>query len=83
MAGVTTGQIYYGAIPYVIIQVVMIGVVIGFPQLVMHYKGAPIDPATIEFKLPTLPTLGAPSGTGGLGGGIGGAPKLGAPVINP
>jgi TRAP-type mannitol/chloroaromatic compound transport system permease large subunit len=83
MAGVTTGQIYYGAIPYVIIQVVMIGVVIGFPQLVMHYKGPPIDPSTIELKMPTLPTIGAPSGTGGLGTGIGGLPKLGAPVINP
>jgi TRAP-type mannitol/chloroaromatic compound transport system permease large subunit len=33
---VTTGQIYWGAIPFVIIQVVMVALVIAFPQLVGH-----------------------------------------------
>jgi hypothetical protein len=33
---VTTGQIYWGAIPFVIIQIVMVGLVIAFPQLVGH-----------------------------------------------
>jgi len=28
---VTTGQIYWGAVPFVVIQVVMVGIVIGFP----------------------------------------------------
>lgn len=80
MAGVTTGQIYLGAIPFVVIQVVMIGVVIAFPQLVMHYKGPAIDPSTIQFQAPALQTLGAPVG-GGKGAGA--LPKLGAPVITP
>ena len=33
---VTTGQIYWGAIPFVVIQVIMVGLVIAFPQLVGH-----------------------------------------------
>ena len=81
-AGVSTGQIYYGAIPFVIIQVVMVGIVIAFPQLVMHYKGPPIDPSNVEILVPQLQTLGAPAGTtGGLQ--TLGAPDLGAPVIAP
>ncbi|MCX7164907.1 MAG: TRAP transporter large permease subunit [Rhodocyclales bacterium] len=31
---VTTGQIYWGAIPFVVIQIIMVGLVIAFPQLV-------------------------------------------------
>src|SRR5690606_26401103 len=37
--GVTTGQIYWGAIPFVFIQCIMVALVILFPQMVMHYKG--------------------------------------------
>ncbi|MDO8931986.1 MAG: TRAP transporter large permease subunit [Rhodocyclaceae bacterium] len=33
---VTTGQIYWGAIPFVVIQMIMVGLVIAFPQLVGH-----------------------------------------------
>ena len=88
-AGVTTGEIYWGAVPFVIIQVVMVGLVITFPQMVMHYKGAPVDASSVEIKLPTLPTLQQPGAAGGIGGApvLGaptlGAPKLGAPVVNP
>ena len=74
MAPVTTGQIYWGAVPFVIIQVVMVGVVIAFPGLVMHYKGVVVDPSTVTITLPSLQTLGTPT----LG-----APVLGPPVINP
>ena len=75
MAPVTTAQIYWGAVPFVVIQVVMIGLVIAFPQMVMHYKGKVVDASTITIIAPALPTLN--------GAGIGGAPKLGAPVLNP
>ncbi|MEO7338412.1 MAG: TRAP transporter large permease subunit [Caldimonas sp.] len=34
IAGVTTGQIYWGAVPFVVIQVVMVGLIIAFPALV-------------------------------------------------
>ncbi len=43
---VTTGQIYWGAVPFVCIQVIMVGLTIAFPQMVMHYKGAPVDRRT-------------------------------------
>jgi TRAP-type mannitol/chloroaromatic compound transport system permease large subunit len=34
VAQVTTGQIYWGAVPFVCIQIIMIGLVIGFPGMV-------------------------------------------------
>ena len=40
VAKVTTGQIYYGAIPFVIIQVMMVGMIIAFPGLVSRGGGA-------------------------------------------
>ncbi|HZZ93177.1 MAG TPA: TRAP transporter large permease subunit, partial [Usitatibacter sp.] len=43
MAGVTTGQIYWGAIPFVLIQVVMVALLIVFPQMSLVYKsGQPV-----------------------------------------
>ena len=78
LAGVSTGQIYWGAVPFVVIQVAMIGITIAFPSMVMHYKGTVVDPATIEIKVPTLQTL-APSGGTTLGAPKLGAPNLGAP----
>jgi TRAP-type mannitol/chloroaromatic compound transport system permease large subunit len=54
--GVTTGQIYWGAIPFVIIQCIMVGLVIAFPAMVMHYKGlgTGVDPnkVNIQIELP-------------------------------
>jgi GntP family gluconate:H+ symporter len=35
---VTTGQIYWGAIPFVCIQIIMVALVIAFPELVGHDK---------------------------------------------
>jgi GntP family gluconate:H+ symporter len=34
LAKVTTGQIYWGAVPFVLIQVLMVGLIIAFPNLV-------------------------------------------------
>lgn len=56
--GVSTGQIYWGAIPFVLIQCIMVGLVITFPVMVMHYKGlgTGIDPnkVKIEIQLPEI-----------------------------
>jgi tripartite ATP-independent transporter DctM subunit len=54
MDAVTTGQIYWGAVPFVVIQVIMVLLVIMFPAMVMHYKGAlsTIDPNTIKIEIP-------------------------------
>jgi len=51
---VTTGQIYWGAVPFVIIQVIMVLLVILFPAMVMHYKRglSTVDPNTIKIELP-------------------------------
>ena len=80
MEPVTTGQIYYGAIPFVCIQVIMIGLVIAFPGMVMHYKGAGtgVDPNTIQnLDLPQMEGL-PPLDLGGGGGipGLEGPPAL-------
>jgi TRAP-type mannitol/chloroaromatic compound transport system permease large subunit len=54
--GVTTAQIYWGAIPFVLIQVIMVVLVILFPAMVMHYKssGAKIDPSKVKIELPQI-----------------------------
>ncbi len=54
MAPITTGQIYWGAVPYVVIQVIMVGLVILFPQMVMVYKddASMVDPTKIEVVIP-------------------------------
>lgn len=51
---VTTGQIYWGAVPFVCIQVIMVILAIVFPQMIMHYKddAAAIDPSQVEITLP-------------------------------
>jgi TRAP-type mannitol/chloroaromatic compound transport system permease large subunit len=50
---VTTGQIYWGAVPFVLIQIIMIGLVITFPQMVMVYKAkeSTVDPTKIQIQL--------------------------------
>ena len=56
MAPVTTGQIYWGAVPFVFIQCIMVALVIAFPGMVMHYKGAAstVDPSKIEIDIPMI-----------------------------
>lgn len=51
---VTTGQIYMGAIPFVCIQVIMVGLVIGFPEMVSAGldKTAKFDPAQVNIDIP-------------------------------
>jgi TRAP-type mannitol/chloroaromatic compound transport system permease large subunit len=51
---VTTGQIYWGAVPFVCIQIIMVGLVIAFPEMVtgMLDRGSGVDPSTIQIELP-------------------------------
>ena len=82
MEPVKTSQIYWGAVPFVFIQIVMIAVVITFPQLVMHYKGAPVD-ITIEEKSEAPAGRGASAAsleTPGPGAGHGPVTMPGCPV---
>ena len=59
--GVTTGQIYWGAVPFVIIQCIGVALVIAFPSMVMHYKstGPQIDPSKVNIEIP-MPDILAP-----------------------
>jgi len=54
--GVSTGQIYWGAIPFVGIQVIMVALVIFFPAMVMHYKstGPKIDLDKVKIDIPQI-----------------------------
>ncbi len=56
MEPVTTAQIYWGSVPFVIIQVIMVCLVILFPQMVMHYKGAAstVDPSKVKIEIPQI-----------------------------
>jgi len=55
-AGVTTGQIYWGAVPFVLIQLIMVVTVIVFPTMVTHYKGnlSHIDPNKVQIDIPQI-----------------------------
>jgi hypothetical protein len=66
--GVTTGQIYYGAIPFVVIQCIMVGLVIAFPQMVMHYKKSQpeVDTTKVIINIPSSGIPGLPGIPGGL-----------------
>jgi TRAP-type mannitol/chloroaromatic compound transport system permease large subunit len=53
---VTTGQIYMGAIPFVVIQVIMVALVILIPSMVMIYKTGEkqLTPQQLEEQLKNI-----------------------------
>ncbi|MSQ58831.1 MAG: TRAP transporter large permease subunit [Betaproteobacteria bacterium] len=53
MAPITTGQIYWGAVPFVIIQIIMVTIVIVFPQLVTaNLDRTKVDASKVEIVIP-------------------------------
>ena len=95
MAPVTTGQIYWGAVPFVFIQVLMVALTLLFPGMVMHYKGpaSTIDPDSMQMQAPagfgfpggSGPGLQIPGGFGAPGGvpAPGGLPAPANPLAPP
>ena len=69
IAPVTTGQIYWGAVPFVVIQVIMVAIVITFPELVLHYRDdrPHVDPDSIEIVVPGFDGGGLSSSPFGSG----------------
>jgi GntP family gluconate:H+ symporter len=67
-APVTTGQIYWGAVPFVLIQVLMVGLIIAFPNIVSGGLAtkAKIDIQNIQIQIPV-----EESTPGGDSGGAG------------
>ncbi len=59
--GVKTTEIYWGAIPYVLIQLLTVAIVIVFPQLVMVYKWgeAEVDASKIRIEVQEIPPAGS------------------------
>jgi TRAP-type mannitol/chloroaromatic compound transport system permease large subunit len=58
IAPVTTTQIYWGAVPFVIIQVLMVGLLIAFPGLVSTPDtAAKVDPNSIQLEAPPAADL--------------------------
>src|SRR5438270_9693989 len=57
VAPVTTTQIYWGSVPFVIMQLAMVGAVIAFPGMVLGSLDArsTVDPTQIQIELPTEP----------------------------
>lgn len=51
-APVTTGQIYWGAVPFVIIQIVMVGLIIAFPDIVSRDVAKKIDLDKVKIEMP-------------------------------
>jgi TRAP-type mannitol/chloroaromatic compound transport system permease large subunit len=51
--GVTTGQIYWGAVPFVVIQVIMVCLVIAFPGIVTAGldKTPKLDPSKVQIQI--------------------------------
>jgi tripartite ATP-independent transporter DctM subunit len=89
---ITTGQIYWGAVPFVVIQVLMIGITIAFPEMVMRYKNGEVhvDPASIQAPsgeqgpdfgsgTPNFGATPAPSGTPAPESGAPDGPNFGTP----
>jgi hypothetical protein len=57
---IKTSDIYWGAIPWVFLQVILVVIVIFWPGSVTYWidKGPTIDPSKIEIKVPTFGTDG-------------------------
>jgi len=54
IAPVTTGQIYWGAVPFVVIQVIMVAIVILFPGLVTgNVEKIKFDPSKVKIEIQT------------------------------
>ncbi len=67
MAPVTTGQIYWGAVPFVLIQIVMVGLIIAFPNIVSGGLATKekVDIRNIRIETPDVVSTPGASTSGG------------------
>jgi tripartite ATP-independent transporter DctM subunit len=73
---ITTGQIYWGAVPFVCIQIIMVGLVIAFPEMVtsMLDRGPMLDETEVQMQLQfESPNYGEPDTAPGVQDGDTGA----------
>ena len=59
---VTTAQIYWGSVPFVVLQLAMVAMVIAFPAMVLVSldTGAKLDPSKIQIEVPQVVPEGPP-----------------------
>ncbi|MEM6603377.1 MAG: TRAP transporter large permease subunit [Pseudomonadota bacterium] len=57
---ITTTQIYKGVLPYIVIQLIMVALVIAFPELTYIDTAQELDMSLIDKQLPILPPLTDP-----------------------
>ncbi|MFO1122222.1 MAG: TRAP transporter large permease subunit [Hyphomicrobiales bacterium] len=62
IAGVSTTQIYRGAVSFIVLQVIMIVVTVAFPWIALPDSGPKIDPNSIEIEIPAIDTGGGDPG---------------------
>jgi tripartite ATP-independent transporter DctM subunit len=69
---VKSRDIYWGSIPWICLQLTMVGILVFFPGVVTNFVGTheELDPAAVQQQLDNIaiPGLDAPSGDGGLPG---------------
>ena len=68
VAPVTTMQIYWGAVPFVIIQIVMVALIIAFPGIVSRDKEQKVDLDKVKIEIPIEEPMPAPPPFPGAGG---------------
>lgn len=78
---VTTGQIYWGSVPFICIQLLMVVAVMVFPGMVTHYKDdiQMVDPSTVEFGVGDVYGTDSFGDPGSMFGGSDPAAAFGAP----
>jgi GntP family gluconate:H+ symporter len=62
IAPVTTAQIYWGAVPFVFIQLIMVGLLIFFPGIVSHDEEQKVDP-NVQLQVDIPSDAGSGSGS--------------------
>jgi hypothetical protein len=62
---VKSSQIYWGAMPWVVLQLMLVAIIIFWPGLVTDFvpKGPDIDPAQVEIQLDPGPSSAESSAT--------------------
>jgi tripartite ATP-independent transporter DctM subunit len=71
LAGVETMQIYKGGVAFIFLQLIMVGLLVAFPNLAVTEGKAKVDPSTIQIE---LPPIGADPGLPALD--LGGPPAI-------
>ena len=73
-------QIYWGAVPFVIIQVVMVGLIIAFPGIVSRDSREEVDLDKVKIEMPQE-SFGTPAAPPALPGASGAEPEAATPAM--